>query len=56
MIAFVCYGCAIEAGGVCNHHAEWHVSECDVCGDQTAVTEPSEFGYPKFDTGADDGD
>jgi len=26
----------------------WHKNKCDVCGKQKYVTEPRDFGYPKF--------
>ena len=48
MVRLVCNRCATDAGGVCNHPATWHVGKCDVCGNETAVTEPRDFGYPKF--------
>ena len=29
------------------HIATWHIGRCDICADETAVTEPRDFGYLK---------
>lgn len=32
----------------------WHMDKCDVCGEEKAVTEPRDFGYPKFNDKGDE--
>jgi len=47
--SWTCRDCAIKAKG--KHHggcSTWHLGACDVCGEEKSVTEPRDFGYPKF--------
>lgn len=48
---WVCFDCAIKAGGKMpeGHLATFHVGVCDVCFDKKIVTEPRDYGYPKFE-------
>lgn len=48
---WVCTECAEAAGGKMpvDHLATWHYDKCDVCGgEKKTVTQPRDFGYPKF--------
>ena len=45
----VCQSCGDKASGTrVNLIATWHEGKCDVCGKIKPVTEPRDFGYPKF--------
>lgn len=48
----VCHDCATEAGGRLQDDSPptWHIGWCNVCGIKKAVTEPRDYGYPKFVT------
>lgn len=45
----VCYDCGIKASKgrsfICS---TYHQDKCDVCGKETACTQPRDFLYPKF--------
>lgn len=44
---WVCFDCGTKYGkpaGVCTTH----LGVCDVCGEESSVTEPRDFGYPGF--------
>ena len=43
----VCYPCGTRAGRTPGL-ATYHDGVCDVCGDEAAVTQPRDFGYPEF--------
>ena len=47
--AWVCADCGFIYGKriIKDHCSTWHVEECDVCGVETMVTEPRDFGYLK---------
>lgn len=50
--AWCCYDCGVKARG--KPLPEWsiatyHDAICPVCGKEAAVTEPRDFGYPKFE-------
>ena len=47
---WTCHDCAVEAGGMFppGHVATWHPDICPVCGDTRGVTEPRDYGYPKY--------
>lgn len=49
---WVCQGCAEAAGGrqPKGHMATWHFDRCDVCDTIQPVTQPRDFGYPRFKT------
>jgi hypothetical protein len=45
----VCSSCAVMAGGKLRTvTATWHEARCDVCGLTKPVTQPRDFGYPRF--------
>lgn len=46
--SWVCGVCAENAGGKLKGVATFHVDECGICGSTTSVTEPRDYGYPKF--------
>jgi len=49
--AFVCYDCAIAAGGKLLHeNATYHEGNCGVCGKMRSITEPRDYGFPNFKT------
>ena len=44
--AWVCADCGVLYGRLIKDHCStWHVEPCDVCGTETMVTEPRDFGY-----------
>jgi len=44
--AWVCADCGVQYGRIIEGHiSTWHVDYCDVCGTETMVTEPRDFGY-----------
>lgn len=44
---WVCHDCGTKYGrGECGI-ATWHTDTCGVCGKETAVTEPRDYGYLK---------
>lgn len=45
---WVCNECAIKAGGVTSRCSTYHSEKCDVCRKVKAVTQPRDFGYPRF--------
>lgn len=47
---WVCLECAYKAGGMFPQGliSTFHKGKCDVCGKSKAVTEPRDYGYPKF--------
>ncbi len=47
---WVCHGCAIKYGGNAPSMATYHDNICDICGELKSVTEPRDYGYPKFPT------
>lgn len=49
---YVCTDCAVAHGGKMpkGHCATWHEGKCGVCGLIKPVTEPRDFGHPKFPT------
>ena len=46
----ICYACAIANGGkwLDGHMATFHIEYCGWCGKIQPVTEPRDYGYPKF--------
>jgi hypothetical protein len=44
---WICHLCGEKYGHRIPKEATWHWDECDVCGDQQAVTEPRDFGHLK---------
>ena len=56
-VQWICAPCgARHCNGMRDEHiATWHIGRCDICADETAVTEPRDFGYLKA-TKADAGD
>jgi hypothetical protein len=46
----VCGSCAVAAGGKLRTGSgtTWHIGECEVCGFSKPVTQPRDFGHPKF--------
>lgn len=57
---WVCNECGIPASlkqGISlpvSNCPTFHIGKCDVCGVKAAVTEPRDYGYPKFE-GHEDG-
>jgi hypothetical protein len=51
---WTCGKCAEEAGGRFpkDHIATYHYNICDVCGQKTTVTQPKDYGYPRYETRA----
>jgi hypothetical protein len=50
---WVCYDCGINARLAVGKFtpigtATYHIDKCDVCEEEKEVTEPRDFGYPKF--------
>ena len=46
---WVCNDCGLKAsGGKCFTVSTFHMSICDVCKEDKAVTEPRDFYYPDF--------
>jgi hypothetical protein len=46
---WVCADCAVAAGGkLRTANATWHTGKCHACGLTKSVTEPRDFGHPKF--------
>ena len=47
---WVCDDCAKSAGGKWprGHLGTFHLGRCGVCGEMKDVTEPRDWGYPKF--------
>ena len=46
--AWVCADCGVLYGRLIKDHCStWHVEPCSVCGTETMVTEPRDFGYLK---------
>lgn len=44
----VCEDCGRKAsGGKQFKFSTWHIANCDVCGEEKAVTQPRDFFYPK---------
>ena len=53
--SWVCIECAETAVGKWqNRVATFHDGTCCVCGKKKYVTEPRDFGYPRFDTERED--
>lgn len=46
--SWVCHDCATAAGGVARRDSTWHEEPCQVCGMTKAVTQPRDYGYPRF--------
>ena len=48
-VQWICAPCgARHCNGMRDEHiATWHIGRCDICADETAVTEPRDFGYLK---------
>lgn len=49
--SWVCADCATKAGG--KHRradgiSTWHTGDCEVCGITQWVTQPRDYGYPRF--------
>jgi hypothetical protein len=49
--SWVCADCCTKAGG--KHRradgiSTWHTGDCEVCGITQWVTQPRDYGYPKF--------
>ena len=51
---WVCEDCALNgierfgAEGKRRDQSSWHYGLCDVCNQQKSVTEPRDFGFPKW--------
>lgn len=45
---WVCHDCAIKSGGRQPGIATYHENICDVCGEKKSVTQPRDYGYPRF--------
>lgn len=49
---WICNDCGNKACYSQHRHpslmSTYHIGICDVCGEKTFVTEPRDFGYPKF--------
>jgi len=47
---WTCSDCAYKAGGKWKdkHIATFHQNICPVCGELKSVTEPRDYGYPKY--------
>lgn len=48
-VQWICAPCGARyCNGIRDGHiATWHVGRCDICANETAVTEPRDFGYLK---------
>lgn len=49
--SWVCWDCGTKASQVKEHQggvATYHMGICEVCKESKAVTQPRDFGYPKF--------
>jgi len=45
---WICGPCGAKHGRRdANPHATWHPDTCNVCGEQTMVTEPRDYGHLK---------
>jgi hypothetical protein len=53
IIIRVCIPCGKRASDKCGTKifsvSTFHMETCDVCGKFSVVTEPRDFGYPKFE-------
>ncbi len=48
--SWVCSDCATKAGGkLRGDSATYHTGDCEVCGITQWVTQPRDYGYPKFE-------
>jgi hypothetical protein len=49
--AWVCFDCATKAGGKLRdpESATYHTGDCEVCGITQWVTQPRDYGYPRFE-------
>jgi hypothetical protein len=45
-IDWVCFDCGKKHGRRGQPISTWHTGICDVCGRETGVTEPRDFGMP----------
>ncbi len=49
-VPLACADCMEEAGGRQRHHrVAWVIDTCPVCGEEKAVTAPSDFGHPRLE-------
>jgi hypothetical protein len=49
-VHWVCADCATRAGGKLQGECStWHFGQCGVCNRGRYVTEPRDYGYPRFD-------
>lgn len=52
---WVCPACAVPAARAQGlsmpdvNRQTFHIDKCDICGGKTIVTEPRDYGYPKFE-------
>jgi hypothetical protein len=48
--SWVCYDCATKAGGKLRdpESTTVHTGDCEVCGITQWVTQPRDYGYPRF--------
>ena len=47
---WICSDCGRKHGKMAKvHYATFHNGNCGWCGDAKAVTEPRDYGYPKFE-------
>lgn len=44
---WICAACGIKYGRHACGIATWHSGKCDVCGEESIVTEPRDFGHLK---------
>lgn len=44
----ICFHCGNKYGKPRDTASTIHLNKCDVCGETTGVTEPRDFGNPKF--------
>jgi rRNA maturation protein Nop10 len=49
MIKWICSDCGLRFGEWRPVAATWHMGQCDICGTQTAVTEPRDFQLRRTD-------
>jgi len=45
---WVCHSCGTHERKCLVLCATYHMGICDVCGERKVVTQPRDFGYPKF--------
>lgn len=53
--AWICTDCAVKNKGKFpkGHIATWHIEECGWCHENKAVTEPKDYGFPRYESHKD---